>query len=66
MKTAVFWDVMPCGSCKNGILDGNIDSMIRVTIIGKERTLGVTSNRTNASEERIASNIMVQKNVCSN
>jgi hypothetical protein len=42
MKNGVFWDVTPCGSCKNRLSA----SFIRVTIIGKlGTTLAVTSNR---------------------
>jgi hypothetical protein len=38
MKNGVFWDVTPCGSCKN--------RSIRVTRIGElGTTLAVTSNR---------------------
>jgi hypothetical protein len=34
MKNAVFWDVTPCGSCKNRQFGGRIASIIRVTRIG--------------------------------
>jgi hypothetical protein len=44
MKNAVFWDVTPCGSCKNRVLDEHIASSIRVTRIGELGTLVVTSN----------------------
>jgi hypothetical protein len=42
MKNAVFWDVTPCGSCKNRCFA----SIIRVRRIGELGTiLAVTSNR---------------------
>jgi hypothetical protein len=46
MKNGVFWDVTPCGSCKNRRFGGLSASFIRVTRIGElETTLAVTSNR---------------------
>jgi hypothetical protein len=39
MKSTVFWDVTPCGSCKNRCFGGTITSIIRVTKLGK---LGTT------------------------
>jgi hypothetical protein len=46
MKTAVFWDVTTCGSCKSHILEERIVPIIRVTRIGElGTTLAVTSNR---------------------
>jgi hypothetical protein len=46
MKNAVFWDVMPCGSCKKRHLEERIASIIRVKRIVKlQRILAVTSNR---------------------
>jgi hypothetical protein len=42
MKNAAFWDMTPCGSCKNR----RIASIIRVARIGElGTTLAVTSNR---------------------
>jgi hypothetical protein len=35
MKNVVFWDVTPCGSCKNQCFGGTIASIIRVTRIGE-------------------------------
>jgi hypothetical protein len=35
MKTGVFWDAMPCGSCKNRRFGGTYASVIRVTRIGE-------------------------------
>jgi hypothetical protein len=35
MKNGVFWDVMPCGSCKNYISEELSASFIRVTRIGE-------------------------------
>jgi hypothetical protein len=57
-KNAVFWDVVPCGSCKSRRFGGKqIASIIRVTRIGAVgKTLAVTSNRstmrTNSMSER--------------
>jgi hypothetical protein len=46
MKNCVFWDVTPCGSCKNRRFGGLSASFIRVTRISEiGTTLGVTSNR---------------------
>jgi hypothetical protein len=46
VKNAVFWDVTPCGSCKNRRFGGTCASVIRVTIIGVLGTkLALTSNR---------------------
>jgi hypothetical protein len=46
MKNGVFWDVTPCGSCKNDVSEERSDSFIRVTIIGElGATLAVTNNR---------------------
>jgi hypothetical protein len=36
MKNAVFWDVTPCGSCKNLVSADNIASIIRVERISWE------------------------------
>jgi hypothetical protein len=45
MKNGVFWDVTPCGSCKNRRFGGTSASVIRVTRIGELGTaLAVTSN----------------------
>jgi hypothetical protein len=38
MKNDVFWDVSPCGSCKNRRFGGTSASVIRVTRIGELRT----------------------------
>jgi hypothetical protein len=46
MKNGVFWDVTPCGSCKNRPFKERIASIIRATIIGELGTpLAVSSNR---------------------
>jgi hypothetical protein len=45
MKNAVFWDVSPCGTCKNRCFGGINTSVSRVTRIGEIGTLAVTSNR---------------------
>jgi hypothetical protein len=45
MKNGVFWDVTPCGSCKN-LRFGGTSSFIRVTRIGElGTTLAVTINQ---------------------
>jgi hypothetical protein len=45
MKNAVFWDVTPCGSCKNDVSEELSASIIMVTRIGElETTLVVTSS----------------------
>jgi hypothetical protein len=45
-KNGVFWDVTPCGSCKNRRFEDLGASFIRVTRIGElGTTLAVTSNR---------------------
>jgi hypothetical protein len=45
MKNAVFWDVTPCGSCKNRcFLEERVATILRVTTIGEVGTLAVTSN----------------------
>jgi hypothetical protein len=61
MKNVVFWEVMPCSSCKNrrfGV------SIIRVTRIGEQGTLAVTSNR-NTLRRIIVWHIAFLRNVCS-
>jgi hypothetical protein len=46
MKKDAFWDVTPCGSCKNRVSEEFSASFIRVTRIGElGTTLAVTSNR---------------------
>jgi hypothetical protein len=46
IKNGVFWDVTPCGSCKNLRFGGTSASFIRVTRIGELGiTAAVTSNR---------------------
>jgi hypothetical protein len=45
MKITFFWDVTPCGACKNHVSEQRIDSSIRVTRIGELGTLAVTINR---------------------
>jgi hypothetical protein len=46
LKNAVFWDVTPCGSCKNRHFGKLSASIIRVTGIGVlGTTLAVTRNR---------------------
>jgi hypothetical protein len=46
MRNGVFWDVTPCGSCKNRRFGGLSASFIRVTRIGElGTTLAVNSNR---------------------
>jgi hypothetical protein len=46
MKNGVFWDVTPCGSCKNQRFGGSGASFIRITRIGElEKMLAATSNR---------------------
>jgi hypothetical protein len=45
MKNGVFWDVTPCGSWKNDVLEERNDSIIRIKGIGELGTaLAVTSN----------------------
>jgi hypothetical protein len=45
LKNVVFWDVMPCGSCKNRSIGGTYRLYITVTQISElETTLAVTSN----------------------
>jgi hypothetical protein len=46
MKNAVFWDITPCGSCKNRRFGELSAPTIRVARIGElGTTLAVTSNR---------------------
>jgi hypothetical protein len=46
MKNGVFWDVMPCGSCKNRRFLELSASFIKVTRIGQlGTTLAITNNR---------------------
>jgi hypothetical protein len=46
MKNGVFWDVTPCGSCKNRRFGGLSASFARVTRIGElGTTQAATSNR---------------------
>jgi hypothetical protein len=45
VKNAVFWDVTPCGSCKNRVSEELSVSFIRVAgIVELGTTLAVTSN----------------------
>jgi hypothetical protein len=59
MKNAVFWDVSPCGSCKNLCFGGTYHPIIRVTIIGRLVTLAVTSNRNTLRRYTIAVVVVV-------
>jgi hypothetical protein len=46
IKNGVFWDITPCGSCKNGRSEELSASFIRVTRIGElGTTSALTSNR---------------------
>jgi hypothetical protein len=46
MKNGVFWDVTPCGSCKNRVSEEPSASFIRVTRIGElGTTLAATSKQ---------------------
>jgi hypothetical protein len=46
MKNGVFWDVTPCGSCKNRSFGGTQRLFIRVARIGElGTTLDITNNR---------------------
>jgi hypothetical protein len=46
LKNDVFWDVTPCGSCKNDVSEEPSASFIKVTRIGElGTTLAATSNR---------------------
>jgi hypothetical protein len=45
MKNGVFWDVMPCGSCKKRRFEERRASIIRVTRLDEAGTLAVTRNR---------------------
>jgi hypothetical protein len=46
MRNGVFWDVTPCGSCKNRVSEEHIASIIKVTRIGElGTTLALTNNR---------------------
>jgi hypothetical protein len=46
MKNGVFWDVTPCGSCKNRVSEEHSASFTRVTKICElGTTLAATSNR---------------------
>jgi hypothetical protein len=44
MKNAVFWNVTPCDSCKNGVLEESISSIISAKRNSELGTLAVTSN----------------------
>jgi hypothetical protein len=35
MRNVVFWDVMPCGSCKTDVSEEHIASIIRVETISE-------------------------------
>jgi hypothetical protein len=39
VKNAIFWDVMPCGSCKNQRFGRTLTSIISVTRIGELGTM---------------------------
>jgi hypothetical protein len=55
MKNGIFWDVTPCGSCKNRRFWEPSASFIRVTWIGElGTTLAATSNRLVISSQRAA------------
>jgi hypothetical protein len=45
LKNAIFWDIMPRGSCKYRCFRGKYRSINRVTKISELGTLAVTSNR---------------------
>jgi hypothetical protein len=45
MKNGFFWDVKPCGSCRNHVSEELSASIIRVTRICELGTLAVASSR---------------------
>jgi hypothetical protein len=45
IENGIFWDVMPCGSCKNRRFGGTSASIIRVTRIGEQGTMLVVTSR---------------------
>jgi hypothetical protein len=51
MKNAVFWDVTPCGSCKNDFSEETSVSIIRVTRIGELGTR-LDSSRKNMMDHK--------------
>jgi hypothetical protein len=59
MKNGVFWDVTPCGSCKNYVSEEPSASFIRVTRIGElGTTLAATSNQHTLLRLLIATNVV--------
>jgi hypothetical protein len=55
MKNAVFWDVTPCGSCKNRRFGGTYHIIMTTRIGELETTLAVISNRSMLMMEAIRS-----------
>jgi hypothetical protein len=54
MKNVVFWDVTPCGSCKNRRFEERIASIVRMIRIHSSATLVfVTATRRNIPEDGI-------------
>jgi hypothetical protein len=58
MKNAVFWDVTPCGSCKNQRFGEISASIIRVRRIGELGTLTVTSTRRSVRRVLVTANVV--------
>jgi hypothetical protein len=52
-KNAVFWDVVPCGSCKNQHFGGKYCLNQRVTGIGELGMLAVTSNKSKLQRNNV-------------
>jgi hypothetical protein len=45
MKNAMFWDILPSGSCKNRLLEEHITSIIKVTVSELGKALAVPRNQ---------------------
>jgi hypothetical protein len=59
LKNAVFWDVTPCGSCKNDVSEERIASIFRVINIDEMGTmLAVTSNRSTLRRLLVKANVV--------
>jgi hypothetical protein len=50
MKNIVFWDVMPCDSCKKDVSEEGIAFIIRETKIGQLGMLAVTRTKARYKE----------------